>query len=291
MTEEHSLILGAEQHIVATLTQASPGSPTQNWCAVLTNSGVIPRSGPHRMNVHLARHFARMGIPSIRFDMSGLGDSRRATGSLPMVEQWVADTRAAMDEAQARLGCDRFFMVGFCSGAEVAHLTALADARLRGAVLWDFYAFPTRLSKLYKLAYRLRRAGVKGIARRFIAKVRPPTTAASHGESSARAPVNAYESLTSAPVTSREEYTQRFRTLVGQGVELFFYYSGGEPEWYAYRGQFHDMFKGEAFVQGVAFEQLALSDHLLTRQPAQQAFIQDVNRWLKERLLSRGLKP
>lgn len=286
MTQEHSLILGAEQHIVATITQAS-GKHKPGWCAVLTNSGVIPRSGPHRMNVHLARHFAKMGIPSIRFDMSGLGDSRRATGSLPMVEQWVADTRAAMDEAQARLGCDGFFMVGFCSGAEVAHLTALADPRLRGAVLWDFYAFPTRLSKLHKLAYRLRRAGVKGIARRLIAKVRPPAAKSGQDEGSSRAPVSAYEGLTSAPVTSREEYTQRFRTLVDQGVELFFYYSGGEPEWYAYRGQFHDMFKGEAFVQRVAFEQLALSDHLLTRQPAQQAFIQDVDRWLKERLLNQ----
>jgi len=284
---EHPLILGAEQHLVATLTQASPGSPQPTWCAVLTNSGVIPRSGPHRMNVHLARHFARMGIPSIRFDMSGLGDSRRATGGLPVVQQWVADTRAAMDEAQARLGCDRFFMVGFCSGAEVAHLTALADPRLRGAVLWDFYAFPTRLSKLYKLAYRLRRAGVQGIARRLIAKISPPSKTSDTAEGSSRAPVNAYEGLTSAPVTSREEYTQRFRTLVDQGVELFFYYSGGEPEWYAYRGQFHDMFKGEAFVQRVAFEQLALSDHLLTRQPAQQAFIADVDRWLKGRLLAK----
>lgn len=290
MTAEHSLILGAEQHIVATLTQPSPGSPRSNWCAVLTNSGVIPRSGPHRMNVHLARHFARMGIPSIRFDMSGLGDSRRATSALPVVQQWVADTRAAMDEAQTQSGCDRFFMVGFCSGAEVAHLTALADPRLRGAVLWDFYAFPTRLSKFYKLAYRLRRAGLKGIARRLIAKVRPPSKTAST-EGGSRAPVNSYEGLTSAPVTSREEYTQRFRTLVDQGVELFFYYSGGEPEWYAYRGQFHDMFKGEAFVQHVAFEQLALSDHLLTRQPAQQAFIKDVDLWLQERLLGCVPKP
>jgi serine aminopeptidase S33 family len=286
MTKEQSLILGAEQHIVATLTQASPGTTRSNWCAVLTNSGVIPRSGPHRMNVHLARHFARMGIPSIRFDMSGLGDSRRATSALPVVQQWVADTRAAMDEAQARFGCDRFFMVGFCSGAEVAHLTALADPRLRGAVLWDFYAFPTRLSRLHKLAYRLRRAGVKGIARRLLAKVNPPSAKPGAGEGS-RAPVSAYEGLTSAPVTSREEYTQRFRTLVDQGVELFFYYSGGEPEWYAYRGQFHDMFRGEAFVQRVAYEQLALSDHLLTRQPAQQAFIKDVDRWLKERLLTQ----
>jgi len=47
------------------------------------------------------------------------------------------------------------------------------------------------------------------------------------------------------------------------------------------------MFKGEAFVQRVAFEQLALSDHLLTRQPAQQAFIADVDRWLKGRLLAK----
>jgi hypothetical protein len=286
---EHTLILGAEQNIVATLTPAapgtSPGQPRSTWCAVLTNSGVIPRSGPHRMNVHLARHFARLGIPSIRFDMSGLGDSRRSTSDLPMVQQWVADTRAAMDQAQAQWGCTQFFMVGFCSGAEVAHLTALADPRLRGAVLWDFYAFPTRWSKLYKLAYRLRRVGASGIARRVLARLTPsrPTT---EQQASGRT-ADTYEGMTSAPATSREEYTQRFRTLVDQGVALFFYYSGGEPEWYAYRGQFHDMFQGEAFVQHVAFDQLAISDHLITRQAAQQAFIRDVDRWLKERLLKQ----
>ena len=85
---EQTLILGVERHLVATLTAATPsGAGSPRCVAVLTNSGVIPRSGPHRMNVHLARRFAEMGIPSIRFDMSGLGDSRRSSGTLPVVQQ------------------------------------------------------------------------------------------------------------------------------------------------------------------------------------------------------------
>ena len=55
---EQTLILGAENHLVATLTPAvQTGSGAPRCVAVLTNSGVIPRSGPHRMNVHLARRF------------------------------------------------------------------------------------------------------------------------------------------------------------------------------------------------------------------------------------------
>jgi pimeloyl-ACP methyl ester carboxylesterase len=160
---EHTLTLGIENHLVATFTPADTGfDGAPPVVALLTNSGVIPRSGPHRMNVHLARRFAAQGIPSVRFDMSGLGDSRRTASTLPVVEQWVADTRSVMDAAQARFGCARFLMVGFCSGAEVAHLVALEDPRLRAILIWDLYAYPTPASRARTFLYKLRRAGLAG---------------------------------------------------------------------------------------------------------------------------------
>ena len=280
---ESTLIFGDEQHLIATLTHPEAGSPAPTWVAVLTNSGVIPRMGPHRMNVRLARQFAKAGIPSIRFDLSGLGDSRRASGSRPVVEQWVEDTRMAMDVAQRQWGPVKFFMICFCSGAEVAHLTALSDSRLQAAVLWDFYSYPTPQAKVHQLIYRVRRAGVQGMVNKITKKM--------FGEDDAKRreppPDDGLQGMTSGPVTPKNVYAQRFQKLVDQGVELFFYYSGGEPEWYAYRNQFFDIFQGHDFVQKVSFDQLAVSDHLITSKAAQEGFSLAVHDWLAKRIMAK----
>jgi len=277
---ERSLLLGAENHLIATLTPAeakAPGAPP--IVAVLTNSGVIPRSGPHRMNVHLARRFAAMGIPSIRFDMSGLGDSRRASGTLPVVEQWVADTRSVMDTAQAQFGCDRFFMVGFCSGAEVAHLVALEDPRMRGIVLWDLYAYPTWQSTLRTVLYKLRRAGPVGALRKLLARVMPALRSLSQA---AEVKDRAAEV---SQVPPPEEFGRRIQRLVDDGVALHFAYCGGEPEWFNHAGQFRGMFGRFGFIDKVSFTYLDKSDHLITRREAQQSFTAMVVDWLKQRVL------
>ena len=285
---EQTLIIGSDQHLVATLTPATqPGTASPPWVAVLTNSGVIPRSGPHRMNVHLARRFAEMGIPSIRFDMSGLGDSRRSSGTLPVVQQWVADTRSVMDTAQARFGCDRFFMVGFCSGAEVAHLVALEDKRMRAAVLWDLYAYPTLQSKLRAVLYRLHRAGTRNVVRKVLARALPMLCAISQGAAGAKED----RSVEVSQVPPISEYARRIQTLVDGGVELMFSYCGGEPEWFNHPGQFRGMFGRYAFIDKVAFSYLDKSDHLITRREAQQSFITMVVQWLEQRVLVASASP
>jgi hypothetical protein len=279
MTEQ-TLVLGAEQHLVATLTPSDrPSSEAPRLVAVLTNSGVIPRSGPHRMNVHLARRFAAMGIPSIRFDMSGLGDSRRAGGTLPALQQWVADTRSVMDLAQARFGCDRFFMVGFCSGAEVAHLVALEDPRMRAALLWDLYAYPTPQSELRTFLYRLRRAGVRKLVQKLANKVLRPL-----GKGAASADAGDTKPPVVSLVPPKAEFAGRLQTLVDGGVELLIAYSGGEPAWFNHRGQFRGMFGDQPFFDKVAFEFLEVSDHLITRRVAQTAFLGMVEDWVAQRV-------
>lgn len=280
--DEQTLICGAEEHLVATFAaSAIENGASDGWVALLTNSGVIPRSGPHRMNVHLARRFAQMGIPSVRFDMSGLGDSRRSSGTLPVVQQWVADTRSVMDTAQARFGCNRFFMVGFCSGAEVAHLVALEDKRLRAAVLWDLYAYPTPQSMLRTALYRLRRAGARNVARKLLARALPMLRSMSPGAVQAKED----RSTEVSHVPPVEEYAHRIQTLVDDGVELMFSYCGGEPEWFNHPGQFRGMFGRFGFVDQVAFTYLDKSDHLITRREAQQSFTAMVVQWLEQRVL------
>jgi pimeloyl-ACP methyl ester carboxylesterase len=279
---EETLVLGESAHLVATLTTpAQAGDQPPPIIALLSNSGVIPRSGPNRMNVHLARRFAELGIPSVRFDLSGLGDSSRPATPKPMMAQWLEDCRAVMDHAEQRHGCSRFLMIGFCSGAEVAHLLGLQDPRLRAALLWDMYAYPTLGSKLHFLAYRLRKLGVAGLASKVSDRIlralrlRPTPVSAKAVNPPA---------IPSQP-PDKGELMQRLQTLVDQGVSLHFSFAEGNPHWFNHDGQFWAMFKGAPFVKHVSFRFLREADHLLTEAHAQRAFLDMTDDWLQKRVL------
>lgn len=278
---EQSLIFGPERHLVGTVTL--PEQPVVGQVMLLlTNAGVIPRVGPHRVNVKLARHFAQQGIAAMRFDLSGLGDSRRSSSRLPTGEQFVADTRAAMDLAEQRYGCNRFLMIGFCSGADIAHLTALEDPRLRALVMWDSYVYPNTKAKLLGFAHRIRRHGLAPAlfkATRFIGAALQSRKASAQTGAEPEGPV--IFGRTRMP--PREEFGQRIHSLVKGGVEIYFIYSGGEPDWYNYRSQFHDMFREFGFVGDVAYDYLEQSDHTLTQPHAQAALIEHVQRWFQSR--------
>ena len=279
---EETLMLGASQHLVSTFVtplQLPAGGPPV--VALLTNSGVIPRSGPNRMNVHLSRQFAAMGIPSVRFDLSGLGDRGRPSQAKPMMAQWVADCQAVMDHAQQRHGCAHFLMVGFCSGAEVAHLLALEDRRMRAALLWDMYAYPTPASRLRFQLFRLQRLGLSGLARKLGARlmriVRP-----AHIPAKAARPA----AIPASP-PSKAELVSRLNTLAAQGVVLHFSFGEGNPHWFNHERQFWDMFKGEPFLQHVSFRFLKESDHLMTAGNAQAAFLAMTSEWVQGRVLPK----
>jgi dienelactone hydrolase len=278
---EQSLIFGPERHLVGTVTL--PEQPVVGQVMLLlTNAGVIPRVGPHRVNVKLARHFAQQGIAAMRFDLSGLGDSRRSSSRLPTGEQFVADTRAAMDLAEQRYGCNRFLMIGFCSGADIAHLTALEDPRLRAMVMWDSYVYPNTKAKLLGFAHRIRRHGLAAAlfkATRFIGAALQSRKASAQTGGEPEGPV--IFGRTRMP--PREEFGQRIHSLVKGGVEIYFIYSGGEPDWYNYHDQFHDMFREFGFVDEVAYDYLEQSDHTLTQPKAQAALIEHVQRWFQGR--------
>lgn len=251
---------------------------------LLTNAGVIPRIGPHRLNVRLARRFAELGIGTLRFDMSGLGDSRRSTSRRTTSEQFVADTISAMDLAKAEFGADQFLMVGFCSGGDVAHLTALADSRLRAIVLWDSYVYPTRKTKLLGILHRLRRNSLASLATKLAVRLGRFRKQREEGVVGATVPeVAAIFGRTKMP--PRDEFGQRIRTLVDAGVEVLFLYSGGEPTAYNYTRQFTDTFAPYGFVDRVGYEYLPRCDHTFIQPHAQATLIERVEHWLNERAL------
>lgn len=116
------------------------GVPTGGVSAVLLNNGSDRRIGPNRMWVETARRWAARGVPTVRFDQRGIGDSDGGENYYLDIERFY-DARAT-DEVIAILdyleGCglpDRFALVGFCSSAYYSFQAALVDERVLGAFM------------------------------------------------------------------------------------------------------------------------------------------------------------
>lgn len=93
------------------------------------------RVGSHRQFVQLARKVAMSGIPVLRFDVRGMGDS---TGSLHTFEQTAEDIAAAMMAfQQARPGLRRIALWGLCDAASAAllYMHERRDPRVAGLAL------------------------------------------------------------------------------------------------------------------------------------------------------------
>jgi exosortase A-associated hydrolase 1 len=91
------------------------------------------RAGSHRQFTLLARSLADAGIPCLRFDYRGMGDSEGGMRDFEAVE---TDLRAALDALFAELPQLRdVALLGLCDGAAAAVLYAGRDPRVRGLAL------------------------------------------------------------------------------------------------------------------------------------------------------------
>jgi pimeloyl-ACP methyl ester carboxylesterase len=130
------LLLGRTESLVGILTEPPKTERGAELPAVIIlNAGIVHRIGPNRLYVRMARDLAGLGFSVLRFDFSGVGDSRPRRDHLPFHNSAVLETQEAMNYLQATRGIEQFILTGICSGAVVSFRTAGCDRRVRGAVL------------------------------------------------------------------------------------------------------------------------------------------------------------
>ncbi len=107
---------------------------------MLVNAGAQRHIGPNRMWVEIARRWAARGVPTLRFDLGGIGDSDGDAAALaPVAGIYKPAYGPQMHAALATFGGrglpERFVVLGLCAGGYWSIHTALEDERVRLAIL------------------------------------------------------------------------------------------------------------------------------------------------------------
>jgi pimeloyl-ACP methyl ester carboxylesterase len=275
--KETSLRFGPDSNLIGTV--ARPAVPAPGGLGVLLlNAGIISRIGPHRLNVRLARYLAERGIPSLRFDAAGLGDSGPSSSGLPWERQAVADLRAAMDCLEKESRARRFAVIGLCSGADTGYATALEDERIAALVMIDPYIYPTLRSRMIHLTSRIRERGpfsaVGSWARRQMSRASERLRSASSASSGMSLP------RYSRNAPSRDEFGNNLQRLKQRGVGIYMIYTGGARDYYNHQGQFASAFSRWPFASQIQCEYVPAFDHMITAIGGQRLLLSKVAGWL-----------
>ena len=88
----------------------------------------------HRSLRHFANATANLGLPCLRFDYDGTGDSFGSDFDPERVRAWVSSVHQAIDALKARVALDRVVLLGVRLGATLAALAAAERSDVIGLV-------------------------------------------------------------------------------------------------------------------------------------------------------------
>lgn len=195
------------------------GEPT-GIPVVLLGAGIIHKVGPSRASVEVARILAAAGHPTLRFDLSGIGDSPRVRED-SMDETAVRDVEDAISLVEERVGAPGgVALVGFCSGADNGLFVAAQDSRVSRLSLFDPTVHRTRGFEKRRMTRRLTsaRSWWNVLSGRSLALELKDRMAID-----AERPPGFYGLLTQSP----EETDRRVAELVSRGVPILYVLSQG----------------------------------------------------------------
>ena len=262
--QEQAFRFGRARHLVG--VAGLPASPAQDVVGVIVlNAGLVHRIGPFRLHVEMTRRLNAQGYPTLRFDLSTIGDSASSGESQTRKQQICADVADAMQLLGEQAACKRFVLIGLCSGSQSAHMVACSDAKVAGAVFLDGYAYRT-------LGYRLRYYVPRLLDARRWMRVFSRNRKANQGRSSE-------PTFTVAPLPQAVVRAD-FAGMLDRGVKLCLIYSGGISQYFNHARQFRECFGRVMAHPDVSTSFLKEADHTYILTGDRNRLLDGIERWL-----------
>jgi pimeloyl-ACP methyl ester carboxylesterase len=279
---EQALRFGDDNALSGVLTEAS--APSAGVGVAILTAGVTHRVGPHRLHVSLARALSRRGFPTLRFDLSGVGESETASDQDSYEVRTDREVGAALDVLGARTRADRFVLGGLCSGSDNSLRAALREPRVVGVVLLEGYAFRSRG---YLLDYYSRRLVRPETWRRLV-----------HGRVSVRQALAGLAGIRLGRAEPADELDDaaRFwrmppparivadlRALASRGTEILFVYTRDSPAEYNFRRIIRPELHSEPLRGRVEVKTFRDTDHTFSPLALRSQLIELVTGWAERR--------
>lgn len=274
--KERVVSFGAGGNLIGVLAEPNPEALVPNApAALLWNVGIHHRVGPYRIFVDLARELASAGFSSLRFDVSGLGDSEVSRNDTRSErERGMADIRSAMQLLRERTGRQSFVLIAFCSGVDAAHAIGLSDENVVGGVYLEGYRFrtpgfyfryPLRFLDRDRWERWLRTHGPKYFPKAFAGKPELPEA----------------EQVFVRELPTPDKLRADFARMVARGMKLLLVYFGVDGN-YTYRDQLYEMLKQPRAKSAVDVRYYANADHILSLQEDRDRTVRDVVFWMEK---------
>jgi len=291
--DENTLCFGPERNLIGILSEPAQPSVQARVGCLLINVGINHRIGPRRINVKAARELAQAGIPSLRIDLSGVGDSRASAQPHGFRQQSLLDMQAGLDQLQASTGLTRFIVLGICSGAANGLTLAVNDPRVVGLLMVDGHIFLTRQVRMVRKLRILAAFPFNPSVRRgfgawsdWMGWLRAPGDRQARERLRTRlfgrvGPTTTEETglLTEASAErTGEEFTRDMKQLVTRGVDVYLVYTasllsadGG--------GALLRGLGPQDFLSRVRYDHFADLDHTATLLSAQRRLLDAAGAW------------
>ncbi len=283
---ERALTFGPDRRLVGIWAGPTRSSSEDRSVVVMLNAGIVHRVGVSRIHVRLARVLAAHGYRSMRFDLSGIGDSERAPsgdGAGGLQAQVAADVGAALDYLGESYGANRFVLFGSCSGAHDALTIAARDDRVEAVVAldllsdflnWRHYAvhLMRRMSSGQSWWNALR--GRSTLATQLKQRFRRTKVDGQSREENSRARVRR--------ALPKETLQGILDGLLARDARLLLIFTGGLEHNYNHDTQFGEVFPQIAAHPNVCCEFLPRADHVWGSRREQLAAIDLTMRWVLE---------
>jgi alpha-beta hydrolase superfamily lysophospholipase len=276
---EQVLLFGPGKSLAGVVTEPSPEARRSALPAVvLLNAGLVHRVGPNRLHVRLARRLAAAGLVVVRFDLSGIGDSRPTPERSGFAERAVAEARACLDLLASTRGATRFVAGGLCSGADNALVAAGDDPRIVGLALLDPVSAPSA-GQLVD-SYRGRFLRPASWVRLLTGRSEAWTILARRLRSRIGSRPQAAEGPAAAPTPGRSAASpgELMRRFTARGGSLCLVYSEGNPAHYHYRTVLRRQLEGVPAAR-LRVEVVRETDHVFTPLDAQGQVIDALCDW------------
>ncbi len=242
-----AITFGKYDHLLG-VWQDSAKERRARTAVIMVTAGMLHHAGPFRLHVDLADELAEASIPSLRFDLSGIGESLGVGIRGRSIDRAAQEIGQAIDWIGQRSGIAQVILFGVCSGADDSLHAAVGDSRVVGVVALDGCGYRTTAYHWHRLIRRqipriLRLSKWRQWLRRRLGLETPVPASLAMGADIREFP-------------PQEQAALELQSLADRGVRLHFIYTGGVDEYYNHADQFATMFpalKHNAHVSSVYF--------------------------------------